>query len=103
MPEDPSELLTAEFAARLQQPTGALAAALAAADAVCDWTPDVPVHLYAASGDHEMPIASTEHCRNALEEGGAEVAVIDVGDFDHFGSALESVPKILDRFDGLTR
>jgi pimeloyl-ACP methyl ester carboxylesterase len=103
MPDSPSDLLTAEFAARLQQPMGALGAALAAADAVCDWTPDIPVHLYAASGDHEMPIASTEHCRNALEERGAEVEVIDVGDYDHFGSALESMPKILELFDGLIR
>jgi pimeloyl-ACP methyl ester carboxylesterase len=103
MPVYPSDLLTAEFAARLRQPTGALAAALAAADAVCDWTPGVPVHLYTASGDHEMPSASTEHCRHALEARGAEVEVIDVGDFDHFGSAMESVPKILELFDGLPR
>jgi pimeloyl-ACP methyl ester carboxylesterase len=103
MPVNPRDLLTAEFVGRLQQPTGTLAAALAAADAVCDWTPGAPVHLYAASGDHEMPIASTEHCRAALEERGAEVEVIDVGDFDHFGSAMESVPKILELFDGLTR
>jgi len=103
MPVHPSDLLTAEFIARLQQPTGELADALAAADAVCDWTPGVPVHLYAAGGDQEMPIASTEHCRDALEERGAEVEVIDVGDFDHFGSAMESVPRILELFDGLTR
>jgi hypothetical protein len=101
VPATPQELLTEQFQQRLQQPSGALRAALQAADSVCDWQPQVPVVLYAASGDREMPIASTHHCQQALKAQGAEVDVVDVGDYDHFGSILQSVPLILEWFDEL--
>ena len=100
LPPTPGELLSPEFAEYLQYPTGALQTALAAADGVGDWRPSVPVHLYAASGDHEMPIASTLHAEQALKAHGADVTLIDVGDTDHFGSVMRSVPRVL---AGLTR
>jgi acetyl esterase/lipase len=100
LPTPPQALLTPQFIEFLHYPTGALQAALAEADSLGNWRPDVPVHLYAASGDREMPIASTLHAERALKEHGADVTLVDVGDTDHFGSVMQSVPRVLAEFDG---
>jgi hypothetical protein len=101
LPATPQELFTPQFAQLLQQPTGTLQEAMHEADSVCDWRPQVSVSLYAASGDHEMPIVSTYHCQQALQAQGADVELVDVGDVDHFGSVLQSVPQILRQFDAM--
>ncbi len=99
LPATPEELLAPPFAERLRHPSGTLRQALQEADSVCDWQPDVPVHLYAANGDHEMPIDSAIHCQQALQAHGADVTLIDVGDVDHFGSVVLSLPRVLAQFE----
>ena len=47
-----------------------------------------------------MPIASTLHAERALKEHGADVTLVDVGDTDHFGSVMQSVPRVLAEFEG---
>ncbi|MEV7404257.1 lipase [Streptomyces sp. NPDC091267] len=81
------ELLTAHGRALLAHPTGPLAAALRATDAVCtDWTPRAPVRLYMASGDEQAVTENTEHCRTALAGKGVSAPVVDLGAVDYGGS-----------------
>jgi hypothetical protein len=60
----------------------------------------VPVRLYAADGDRDVPIANARVCQAELRSHGVDVPIVDVGDVDHFGSAMASVPHVLDWFAG---
>lgn len=103
LPGTPAELFTPEFLNLLRNPTGPLAEALAVADSSCDWRPDVPVRLYAASGDRDVPIANSSFCqRQVLAAGGAAV-LVDVGPVDHSTSELRALPRVLAGFDQLGR
>ncbi|MDR7321295.1 MULTISPECIES: lipase family protein [Catenuloplanes] len=97
LPATVAELFTADYLARLRAPAGVLRDALAAADRHCDWRPRVPVRLYAASGDRDVPIAASHYCRDRLR---APATVIDLGpDVDH-GRAVElALPRVLADFD----
>jgi hypothetical protein len=57
----------------------------------------VPVQLFAASGDRDVPIANAFRCRDALTARGATVDLVDLGAVDHASSALRSIPLALDR------
>jgi hypothetical protein len=89
-------MLTPKFFALAQNPTGNVVQALAATDGTCDWTPRVPVHLYAATGDRSVLYANAEHCRQALRSD--LVTLTDLGDVDHGGTARVALPQILDGF-----
>lgn len=81
------ELLTEHGRALLAHPTGPLAEALRATDAVCtDWAPRAPVRLYMATGDEQAVTDNTEHCRAALLRNGVDAPVVDLGDVDYHGS-----------------
>lgn len=97
----PADLFTPAFMERLREPSGALARALREADASVDWSPRVPVELYAAAGDRDVPIANAEHAERELRARGAEVRLVDVGEVDHGGSVVLSLPRVLARFDEL--
>jgi hypothetical protein len=101
LPGTPAELFTPAFMARLQHPSGTLKAALDEADRTCDWRPDVPIAIYAASGDRDVPIANAEYCQSILQEYGADVRLIDVGDVDHSTSVMLSLPLVLEQFDAV--
>lgn len=99
--ETPEELFTPAFLDRLRHPAGAWKRALREADGTADWRPEVPVDLYAAGGDRDVPIANAHHAKAALEARGAEARLTDVGDADHGASVVLALPRVLARFDEL--
>lgn len=99
----PRDLFTPRFMALLEEPTGALARALADADGTVDWAPRVPVAIYAARGDRDVPIANAEHALRTLRARGADARLTDVGEVDHTTSVVLSLPPVLARFDELDR
>jgi pimeloyl-ACP methyl ester carboxylesterase len=101
LPGTPAELFTPAFMDRLQHPSGTLQAALDEANSTCDWRPDVPVTIYAARGDRDVPIANAEYCQEILRSLGADVRLIDVGDVDHSTSVMISLPLVLEQFDSV--
>ncbi|WP_433628895.1 lipase family protein [Nocardia sp. CA-120079] len=96
LPVRPELLLTPKFLALAQDPTGTAREAVAASDGTCDWTPRVPVHLYAATGDRNVLYANAEHCLQAMRTHRATLT--DLGDIDHSASARVALPQILDWF-----
>lgn len=102
LPATPAELFTPEFLHRLANPSGTLAEALAVADGSCDWRPGVPVRLFAASGDRDVPIANSGFCQRRVRAAGGDAALIDVGPVDHATSELRALPQVLAGFDQLT-
>jgi hypothetical protein len=95
LPSTPQELFTDEFLARLEHPTGALAEVLAANDDPCRWRPSVPVRLYAGTADRDVVFSNAESCESDLRARGArDVRLVNVGDVDHFGSAVVALPEI---------
>ncbi|GAA4619780.1 alpha/beta fold hydrolase [Actinoallomurus vinaceus] len=102
LPATPRELLTPAFIKRFDHPTGGLAQALRRNDDTCtSWTPHSPVRVYAAHGDKDVTIRNAESCVRALRARGVAAPLIDVGDTDHNGSALRSVPRIVTWFSSL--
>lgn len=97
------QLLTPAFYERLRHPSGAVLTAMRAADHTCDWKPDVPVRLYAAAGDTDVPLGNTRACARTLAGQGARVRVVDQGAVDHFGSVLVSAPQVVRFFDAVRR
>ncbi|WP_330230666.1 hypothetical protein OHA40_32780 [Nocardia sp. NBC_00508] len=89
----PPQLLTPRFLSLAADPTGAGARALADSDGTCDWTPRVPVRLYAATGDRAVPYTNAEHCLQALRSGNATLH--NLGDLDHSGTARVALAEIL--------
>lgn len=104
LPGSARDLLTPSYVDRLRHPTGRLRDAVRGNDQTCQWRPRVPVHLYAASGDRDVPIGNAGACRTELAEHGVRVPLTDIGDVDHFGSAFGAVPMIVDDFaTGISR
>ncbi|HEX4252160.1 MAG TPA: lipase [Pseudonocardia sp.] len=101
LPPTPAQLFTSDFLAGLTHPTGPLAEALQVADSSCDWRPSVPVRLYAASGDRDVPIANSRYCQRRVSAAGGAAELVDVGDVDHSTSELRALPQILAGFDQL--
>lgn len=96
LPATPQELLTPEYLALAQNPSGAALRAMAESDTVCDWTTDVPVRLYAAPGDRSVPFENSQRCAKA--ELGANAELVDLGDMDHGATVRTALPRILDWF-----
>ncbi|MFE9578431.1 alpha/beta fold hydrolase [Nocardia sp. NPDC006044] len=93
LPITPDLLLTPRFQAWAANPTGAAAEAVTDSDGTCDWTPRVPVRLYAAKADRNVPFANAEHCLPALRSDNA--SLINLGELDHPNSARVALPQIL--------
>ncbi|GAA1363817.1 alpha/beta hydrolase [Streptomyces beijiangensis] len=92
-------LFTDAYLKELQHPTGVLKSILKANDGTCDWKPAVPVQLYSASGDTDVPIANARSCAAQLAAHGVKAPVVDQGAVDHGGSAIKSVAQIARWFD----
>lgn len=97
------QLLAPAFYERLRHPSGAVLDAVRAADHTCDWKPEVPVRLYAAAGDTDVPMGNTRTCARTLAGQGARVRAVDQGAVDHFGSLAVSAPQVVRFFDGVRR
>ena len=95
LPATPAALLTPQYLARLQNPTGALLQAMRQNDTSCDWHPNAPTRLYGADGDRGVAFANAQQCQAELAAHGGRVALVDVGDVDHNTSAERSVPLVL--------
>lgn len=100
MPRTLEELFTPEFLAGLRRPGGALADALRVAGASCDWRPDVPVRVFASTGDRDVPIANATYCQRAVRAAGGQAEVIDLGAaVDHSDAFIQALPKVLAGFE----
>jgi acetyl esterase/lipase len=97
----PQELFRPEILALIANPTGRYAAALRDND-VCHWAPSVPTRLYAARGDQDVVYANAEQCRRQIMTRGGTARIIDMGDVDHVGTAVTSLPLIRTWFTQLT-
>jgi acetyl esterase/lipase len=98
LPDRLDALFAPQFLAQLAAPTGALREALRQADDVCDWRPAVTTHLYAASGDRDVPVANAHVCQRALEMQGATVELTDFGELDHAASFVHALPRVVAQF-----
>jgi hypothetical protein len=102
------DLLTDHGMELLRHPEGAMATALAAADAACrNWVPRVPVRLYYTAGDEQAVNANTVRCRDSFAQQGAAVPTVDVrarplnGSL-HFGSNVAATDRVLDWFEAVS-
>ncbi|MGN2638069.1 lipase family protein [Nocardia takedensis] len=100
LPAAPADLLTPEFRAWADDPTGAALRALDASEGVCDWTADVPVRLSVSSADRSVPPENADHCLRTLR--GDRVERVDLGPIDHGATARVGLALTLEWFDQLT-
>ncbi|RCH69376.1 alpha/beta hydrolase [Streptomyces sp. SDr-06] len=101
LPGTVKDLLTPAFYERLRHPDGALLDAMRENDHTCDWKPSVPLRLYTASGDTDVPIANTRSCARQLAAHGKKAPVVDQGAVDHNGAFRKSAPQIVRLFDSV--
>jgi pimeloyl-ACP methyl ester carboxylesterase len=96
MPSSPAELLTDEWLAQLEHPTGAFAAALAAYDQSCQgWVPEAPMLLMYTSGDREAVAANTSHCVADFAASGYAARTRDLVVSDHSASGAAGVVEAI--------
>ncbi|WEV25263.1 alpha/beta hydrolase [Streptomyces sp. 71268] len=88
LPATVDALLTEEWKARLQHPTGTLAEVIEGIDGTCAWRPRVPVRLHTAAGDRDVPTGNTTSCASELRRRGAHPEVVRHGDVDHLRGYL---------------
>ncbi|MFJ8307939.1 MULTISPECIES: alpha/beta hydrolase family protein [unclassified Streptomyces] len=101
LPGTAKEMLTPGFYERLRHPSGALLDAMRDNDHTCDWKPAVPLRLYTAAGDTDVPIGNTLSCARQLAAHGKKAPVVDQGAVDHNGAFKESAPQIVRLFDSI--
>lgn len=94
LPPTSEELFTERFLESVRHPRGILRQKLRAMDTTCDWHPDVPVHIFHASGDRDVAFEHARHCRHQLIAKGAEQRLTDVGDIDHNGTVRAALPRV---------
>ncbi len=97
LPPTLNKLLTPKFYALLQHPAGALRTAMQANDTCSGWRPDVPVKLFAASGDTTVTQVNAEQCAQTIH-----VPVVQLGDVSHDVSAFVALPQIVRWFQQLS-
>ncbi|QES52464.1 alpha/beta hydrolase [Streptomyces venezuelae] len=104
LPGTLDELLTPAWAELVRRPEGALLSVLRANSGVCDWRPGVPVRLYAAAGDRDVPIGHARACAAELAGNGVRARLVDQGPAaDHNGTAIRSLGEVARWFDALSR
>jgi hypothetical protein len=86
-------LLQPAWRALIEHPSGRLATAIRA-NQVCHWAPREPTRLYASQGDHDAVFANTQACIREIEDMGGHAQIEDVGEVDHLGSLIASVPLV---------
>ena len=97
------DLLTPSFYERLRHPAGGLLDAMRENDHTCAWKPEVPVRLYTAAADTDVPAGNTRSCAGQLAGRGVPVKVVNQGDLDHFESFAVSAPQVVRWFDEVSR
>jgi hypothetical protein len=99
LPATSKELFTDEFLNRVRHPKGELRRRLHAMDTACDWRPDVPVHLFHATGDKDVSFTNSPYCEGQLAAKGGEFELTDVGDVDHSTTVLKALPRVAHEFN----
>lgn len=89
----PEKLFRPEILALIANPAGRYAAALREND-VCHWAPSAPTRLYHSRGDRDVVFANAEQCRRQIMARGGTAQIVDMGDVDHIGTAVTSVPLV---------
>ncbi|MFF0740191.1 alpha/beta hydrolase [Streptomyces sp. NPDC004111] len=92
------ELLTDQWYEKLRHPGGSLLTAMRTNDYTCDWKPDVPVTLYSATGDRDVPLANSQNCARRVTAHGGRVRLVDQGDVSHYTAFSRSLPEITRSF-----
>ncbi|MEV1086020.1 hypothetical protein AB0I98_48770 [Streptomyces sp. NPDC050211] len=67
-----------------------------------DWTPRVPIRLYAAEDDEQAVNANSEHCRAALGAPLINLGTPDYGGSRHLGSQQAATAEVVRWFSELT-
>jgi hypothetical protein len=88
-----TKLLRPAWEAQIMHPTGRFAAAIRS-NQVCHWAPRIPVRLYASHGDHDVVFANAQRCLEQLQDQGGRAPIEDMGQVDHVGTAIASLPLI---------
>jgi hypothetical protein len=95
LPSSVDRLLTDHAVEMLRRPGPNLADALRMTDATCtDWTPRVPVRLYATTTDEQAAYQNSLACQSALAVHTQQVSIIDVGDTNHGDSNVRATADI---------
>ncbi|WP_370947384.1 alpha/beta hydrolase family protein [Amycolatopsis sp. cg5] len=101
LPSRPELLFTPAYIERMRHPSGGLSDALSATDGTCSWRVNVPIRLFAARGDTDVPIANAKHCQADLARRGVEAPITDFGAVDHYASFFRALPEVLGWFKTL--
>jgi hypothetical protein len=67
-----------------------------------DWRPRAPMRLYHARGDEAVPYAMAAETQARMRSLGAEVGLVDVGNFEHVPAFFEALPLIKKWFDSFS-
>ena len=67
-----------------------------------DWRPLAPVRLYHARGDEAVPYAMAAQTCAHMRSLGADVALVNVGDYEHVPAFFEALPLIKKWFDSFS-
>lgn len=106
LPVTLSRLITPGYLRLLQDPAGQLLRVLDANSTCTGWTPQVPVRLYAASGDLQVTPVNALNCLRAIRARGGDASLIGLGSVGHLGLAGHEVsdflalPKVVRWFAG---
>lgn len=68
-----------------------------------NWRPRAPMRLYHARGDEAVPYQVAAQTCALMRSLGANVKLIDVGNFEHVPAFFEALPKIKKWFDSFSR
>jgi hypothetical protein len=103
LPVSLTKLLTPQVLAQLQHPHGQFLRAFQANDTCTGWTPQVPVRLYAASGDTTVTQVNAQQCARAIRARGGSVQLIQLGQVGHDTSDFVALPQIVRWFSELSQ
>ncbi|WP_253874532.1 alpha/beta hydrolase [Promicromonospora umidemergens] len=98
LPPRSEDLFTEKFLDSVRHPRGDLREKLRTMDTTCDWRPDVPVHIFHATGDQDVAFEHARHCQRQLVSNGAEQRLTDVGDVDHNGTVRAALLQVVREF-----
>lgn len=99
LPATSEALFTEAFLNRIRKPDGVLGEKLRPMDNTCDWRPNVAVEIFYSRGDRDVDPSHSTYYADRLRKHGAAPRLTDVGDFDHNGSVLQALPRLIRFFD----
>ncbi|MCT9094309.1 hypothetical protein N4G70_36560 [Streptomyces sp. ASQP_92] len=99
LPTTSEALFKEDFLNKIRKPDGVLKDRLRPMDNTCDWRPNTPVEIFYARGDKDVDPSHTSYCADQLRKHDVTPRLTDVGDYDHNGSVLQAVPRIIRFFD----